>query len=852
MIPTLAVLLLLSGCALGGMGLMALRFRRSPGALPFALASLCVAVWSFTNLLDLVGGPLETRIFINRLRYVFLAPMPVFWLLMALEHTTQSSWLRPRRALPFFLVPLVTWALLAVEDRHTLLRYGFTLVQNGSFQELHLHRGPWGWIHYLYAYAVMIGASVILLRSIRGAPPLFRSQSLYLACAMLWATAFDIMFLMGLTPIHQVSFTPIALTFTNPMVAWALLRHRALDLVPIARSTVLEHLADPVVVMDLSDRIVDLNPAAARALGVPLAAAVGRSVADALSAWPPLLEFYSGGQPEAGVEMGGRYYQASRVPLEDGAGKARGFLLVLNDLTQRRQTEEDLRESERSLRLAKEAAEAASRAKGAFLANMSHEIRTPLTGVIGGLELLLAMELGQEQRDCARTSLRSAEALLTILNDILHLSKLEAGQLELESLPFDLEDLVQGVAELFAPSMQAKGLAWEVAVADDVPRYLRGDPARLRQVLTNLVGNAVKFTASGKVRLEVERVPKESGSLRLAFALSDTGLGLSQEQQVLLFQPFTQADPSHSRRFGGTGLGLAICRALCQRMGGEIQVSSELGRGSTFRFTVVLLESSPDSLVAGRSTGFPEESPGPLRARGRLLVAEDDATTRLVLARVLQGAGLAPVFASQGEEALGLLARAPFDLVLMDCQMPHLDGWEATRRLRAGAAGELNRRVPVVAITASATAEEVARCQEAGMIGFVAKPFKQAALLRTLEKWLPAEAQVDLDEVLADLAQDLGFDRPSALRVLGAWLEALPEAAREVATLQADGRHREARLVLHRLRGGAANLRLKELHSALAAWAQALGSGEGDGAVFQEGALGLAGRYASAVADASG
>ena len=484
---------------------------------------------------------------------------------------------------------------------------------------------------------------------------------------------------------------------------------------------------------------------------------------------------------------------------------------------------------------------------------MSHEIRTPLTGVIGTLELLLSMALGNEQEECARTSLRSAEALLTILNDILHLSKLESGKLELESLPFAIEALVGEVADLFLVAMQVKGLTWEVAVSPDVPRLVRGDSARLRQVLTNLVGNAVKFTETGGVHLEVERIADVGGRLRLSFTISDTGIGLSEEQQAVLFRPFTQADASHSRRFGGTGLGLAICRSLCEHMEGEIGVSSAPGKGSAFRFTVMLDEAStvfPEISDADTGDEGEVEAERFLRGRYRVLVAEDDATTRDVVRKVLLAAGLRLTFAGDGEESLRLLGQTSFDLVLMDCQMPRLDGWEATRRLRAGEAGESNRDVPVIAFTASAVTEEVARCRAAGMVDFLPKPFKQAALLRMLQKWLVADETprasdgVDLEGVLDDIARDLGFSHEEGLQLLRAYFDALPGALDDESCMRAGGRIEEADLLLHRLRGGAANLRLHDLRVVFAAWEQGIRGGDGTDEAARERVRELAARYA--------
>lgn len=853
-VHVMRALLLLAAVMLVGQALYALRLRRSLGALPFALASLACGFWACTCVLDLLDLSLESRILVNRLRYVFIVPMPVLWLLTALEHTTQSVWLTPRRALPLFVVPLVSLGLLAFEDHHHLLRYDFMLHVTNQVTELHLSRGPWARLQYFYSYVMMLTACGVLFHSLRGASHLFRNQSLCLLAGLFAGTVCDMLFLAGISPVHGVSFTPIAFAFTNALVLWALLRHRALDIVPIARSTVIDHVADPMVVFDRFGRIVDLNPAAATVLGLDERTALGKGAAEALSVWPRLLALCDSGDKAAGIELGGRYYDAAKVPLTDTSGGGKGFLLALSDITQRRQIEENLRESEMSLRRAKEEAEAASLAKSAFLANMSHEIRTPLTGLIGTLELLLSMELGKEQGERARTSLRSAEALLTILNDILHLSKLESGRVELESLPFHVNDLVDEVCELFAVTMRAKGLSWKTCVSADVPRVVRGDAARLRQVLTNLMGNAVKFTETGSICIDVDRLSEAEGRVRLGFAVSDTGIGLSDEQQGMLFRPFTQADASHSRRFGGTGLGLAICRSLCERMGGEIGVSSAPGKGSTFRFTVVLDAAPTATVEAGEAAslddGEPDETPLPLGCH-RVLVADDDATTRAVVRKVLQSTDLRPAFAADGKEALRMLEEAAFDLVLMDCQMPGVDGWEVTRRLRAGAVGEVNRNVPVVAFTASAMTEEVTRCGEAGMVDVLPKPFKQAALLRTLQRWLPADAgdpkqdEADVEGVLAEIARDLGFQRPDALRLLRAYFEAFSGALEEESSLRAAGRLEEADLLLHRLRGGAANLRLGDLRTALAAWEQGIRVGDATAEAAKRRTMDLAVRYAS-------
>ena len=514
-------------------------------------------------------------------------------------------------------------------------------------------------------------------------------------------------------------------------------------------AAILDSTADGILVVDNTGRVVFTNTRFAMLWQIPkplldqrddeklLAHVVGQLV-DPAAFVLRVQALYGSTETEIALLhfVDGRVFERFTRPMFRDRAIA-GRLWSFRDITNQVRAESALRESEHALRAARDTAEAASRAKSAFLAGMSHEMRTPLNGLLGLTGLVLDTELTADQRDCLETARQSALNLLELINDLLDLARIEAGREELNLAPLEPRRQLDQMLRSFAAQAEHKGLGLRWSVDADVPGSLVGDAKRLRQVVVNLVGNAMKFTAAGWVEVRVDLAGRRGDAVDLRLRVSDTGPCIPAAQLERIFAPFVQVTGAPGGHPGGTGLGLSIARQLAQLMGGDLQVESVEGRGSVFTFTVACTVPAAGVGPEADESEAVAVAPAPPadNVSGRVLVAEDNHVNRKFIERLLQRRGYTVGLAGDGREALAAIAREPWDIVLMDVQMPVLDGFGATRAIREQEK-TTGGHLPIVALTAQALLGDEERCGEAGMDAYVAKPIDCDTLWRTIDRLL--------------------------------------------------------------------------------------------------------------------
>ncbi len=576
-----AVALVISALVSGAVMVYSWRRRPAPGAVPLTLLMLAATIWSAGYAAATGFANVGARIFLAKLQYLGIPVIPTAMLVLALEYVGQSKWLTRRNFLLLSVVPLVTALLAWTNEAHRLIWANFRVVDYGVVHALDLEYGTFFWFHTAYSYSLVAVATLLLLRTVITSSPLQRRQSIIILVGALFPWAGNFLYLSGLNPFPHLDLTSFAYTLAGLTAAWGLFRYHMFDIVPVARDKVVEHMSDAAIVFDTQSRIVDVNPAAQNLLGQPFAALMGQSIKEVLPDYRDLIEQYRDvAELDTQIVIGAgetqRCYDLHISPLHDWRGRLTGRLVVLHDITVRKRTEEELRR-------AKDDAETANRAKSSFLANMSHELRTPLNAIIGYSELLredvAAGYFDELDGDLARIT-TAGKILLTLVDDVLDMSKIEAGKMGLYLEDFVVSELLREVVQTVKPLMDEHNNELNTQFAAELD-VMHADMVKVRQILLNMLSNAAKFTTDGAVTFTVAREELEEGEY-FVFRVTDTGIGIAEEQQRRLFQAFMQADDSTTREYGGTGLGLAISYHYCNMMGGDIAVESEVDKGSTF------------------------------------------------------------------------------------------------------------------------------------------------------------------------------------------------------------------------------------------------------------------------------
>ena len=696
--------------------------RRSvAGAYSLFATLVSIAFLLLTGAIEERSTTLAGHVFWQHVQITGYAAMPVCCLLLAFTYVARP--VRGWRAAALFLVPasgvLVHWT----NQWHHLYWSSIWIDRTARTPIMGRAYGAAFWILVAYSYLMTV-ASAFLLVNYLVRSRAQRTRTLVFLGAILFPCVASVLYVFDWFPVRYLDITPYALAVTGIGAVWVIFRYRFQGIVPVAARSVVHSMADGIVVLDLDRRVADLNPVAQSFLGRCKEDLVGRHAADALRDFADLAPYYQSDGPMSGdVQLpagdGLRLCAASAADVMQG-NHCIGRVITLRDVVAERHASEQLRE-------ARQAAEAAAVAKSRFLANMSHEIRTPMNGVVGATELLLDSGLNDEQMELARIAQESAHSLLSIINDILDFSKIDAGKLDLEQIPFDAHRLLDQVMRLMRPVAAKQGLELRLRIAPDIPRVIIGDPTRVRQVLLNLIGNAIKFTAAGWVSVSIDLIPTLLGEPRFAISVEDTGIGIAPERIGALFQEFSQADSSVTRNFGGTGLGLAISKRLVEKMGGAIRLESALGRGSKFVVEIPLHlaedQEAPDP--AQMTLAGIETFPG-----CRVLLAEDNVVNQKIGQRILRKLGCLVDVAQNGRSAISALERAQYDVILMDLQMPEVDGIQATREIR-----RRGIRTPIVALTASVLDETRRACEAAGMDAFITKPIRVDEISAILKRF---------------------------------------------------------------------------------------------------------------------
>jgi|GEM_PF-4296368 len=716
------LLMLTSGLGLI-LGYTALKRRGIQGAVPIAILMISISIWAFFQIMALLASQVEMKIMYANLRFIGIQIVPIAFYALAWEYKYRTKTLTLKRYLKIMIFPALVFHAIWNNDLHHRF-YTEVFLQDGV---LMMKNGPLFWINMAYLYAIIMVGLYFFIKSYQSSKSKHRQQALIIVLAAFIPLISNLIF--NMLPTLKYDLTPISFLATGLLFFYAIFHYKLLDIIPVARDMLVEEMEDIMLVLDNNNRVLDMNKKAREVLlcnDIKKADYVGENIFEIARHWDQLIQVindknisYARISYDASIRT--IYYDLNKSDLFDKRGKRVGEIIDLRDIT-------DLEEALLEARKARAAAESANKTKGYFLANMSHEIRTPMNAIIGIAETLDTEELSrEEQKRYNQIIIRSAESLLAIINDILDLSKVEAGRMELEKGVINLEQIIRDTLEVFSISTANRSIILGCEIDDKVPQSLLGDSVRIRQILMNTIGNSVKFTKEGRVDVVLKHLGKEDNRNMLELSIIDTGLGIAEDKLESIFESFKQEDSSTTRRYGGTGLGLSIVKSLVELMGGSIRVESKQGQGSKFIISLTLEDGPQEIAIEKEMVKTDSQDLSGLK----LLVAEDNKINREIIALHLKKLGCDYEIVENGKLAVERFGQGQYDAILMDVQMPEMDGLEATSTIRSKE-NDTGRRMPIIALTAGAMVEDIEKCMAAGMDAHISKPVKVEKLRAVL------------------------------------------------------------------------------------------------------------------------